>query len=400
MHKVVLPNGLTVIFMPKPGASVVVEVMVRTGSNYELPHERGIAHFLEHILFEGTAKRPTNHEISNEIERIGGDFNAYTTNERTCFYVKVLKKHYPLAVDVLADIIFHPLLKPEHIKKEKNIVLKEIDMVFDEPKYRQWALLQKTLFQKHPCRLPVYGDRKVIKSLTRAKILAFYQKYYRPDNMVLAIVGDLPDWGELIKQHFGLRRENGVHLIVPTEPSETKTRVKTQSAKVVNTYVVMGFKTVPRNHPDAYALEVINGILGRGQSGRMFEEIRGKRGLAYDVGTQNIGEVTFGYFALYATIDKKNIEVVRKVMLEEVQRLKECADKDLQEAKEYIEGDYLLLLEDSQKMADHLLFWEHINDARLINDFVARIKKVTMGDVRRVVDTYFKNYTFVVLKGK
>ena len=164
MQKIVLPNGLKVIYQHRPGNSVVVEVMVKVGSNHELPEERGIAHFLEHILFEGTTKRPTNREISNEIEKIGGDFNAYTTNERTCFYVKVLKKHFQKAVEILAEILQQPLFAEEHIAKEKNVVLKEIDMVHDEPSYYQWILLQQNLFKKAPCKFPTYGDRKVIKN--------------------------------------------------------------------------------------------------------------------------------------------------------------------------------------------------------------------------------------------
>src|SRR3990167_4175398 len=148
MKKVVLGNGLTILYYPKKGNSVVVEVMINVGSCHEKSDERGISHFLEHILFEGTKKRPTNKEISNEIERIGGDFNAYTSTGKTCFYAKVLKKHFLIAVDVLADILQNPLLKEKDIKKEKNVVLKEIAMIYDEPRFHQWILLQQNLFEK------------------------------------------------------------------------------------------------------------------------------------------------------------------------------------------------------------------------------------------------------------
>src|SRR3989338_9737733 len=133
MEKRVLRNGLTVIYERRKGNSVVVQVMVKTGSNHEGKRERGISHFLEHILFEGTTKRPNNRIISNEIEKIGGDINAYTSNERTCFYVKVLKKHFPIAVEVLGDILQNPLFRTEAVEREKNIILKEIEMVNDEP---------------------------------------------------------------------------------------------------------------------------------------------------------------------------------------------------------------------------------------------------------------------------
>jgi len=205
VKKIVLANGLTVIYKKKRGNSVVVEVMIKVGSNHEQKNERGISHFLEHILFEGTTTRPTNKDVSNEIEKIGGDFNAYTSNEKTCFYIKVLKKHFKIAVDVLADILQNPLFKETDIKKEKNVVIKEIDMVNDEPKYHQWILLQKLLFDKHPCRFPTYGDKKVIKNLTRQKLIKFFKKYYVPNNMVISIVGDVSNWKKEIKKKMILK---------------------------------------------------------------------------------------------------------------------------------------------------------------------------------------------------
>ncbi|MEK6938078.1 MAG: pitrilysin family protein, partial [Nanoarchaeota archaeon] len=191
MQKVVLPNGLTIIYEARKSKSIVVEVLTKVGSNQEKPTERGISHFIEHITFEGTAKRPTNQLISNEIERVGGDFNAYTTNERTCFYVKVLKKHFPLAVEILADILQNSLFNKKEIEKEKRVVLKEIDLVNDEPKFYQWILLQKNLFQKHPVRYPTYGSKEVIKNLSRDKLLKYFHQHYVPANMVISIVGEV-----------------------------------------------------------------------------------------------------------------------------------------------------------------------------------------------------------------
>ncbi len=400
MQKVVLDNGLTVIFERKRGKSVVVQVMINVGSNHEAEKERGISHFLEHILFEGTGKRPTNRAISNEIEKIGGDFNAYTSNEKTCFYVKVLKKHFHIAVEILADILQNSLFNEDHISKEKNIVLKEIDIIHDEPKYYQWLLFQKNLFKEHPCKNPTYGSRNIIKNLSKTKILEFFQKYYTPNNIVISIVGDVNNWKKEIESQFCMQKGPLLKHKKVTEPAATKCTVKKEKRNIVNTYTVLGFKTVPRSHKDAYVLEVINGILGRGQSGRMFTEIRSKRGLAYDVGTQSVCDVSFGYFAIYATIDKKNLNLLQELILQEMEKLKKVSAKDLKEAKDFIEGDYLLELEDSQKVADQLLFWEQVGDAHLMNSFVRNIKKVTVSDVRKVAEKYFNNYTMVVLEGK
>ena len=401
MEKITLPNGLTVVYYHKPGKAVVVEVMIKVGSNNESASERGITHFLEHVLFEGTTNRATNREISNEIEKIGGDFNAYTTNERTCFHVKVLQKHFPIAVEILADVLQNPLLRKEDIKKEKRVVLKEMDMVNDEPRFYQWILLQKHLFDRHPSKYPTYGDRKVIKGLTRDKILGYFKKYYYPQNMVISVVGDIINWKKEITQRFNVlstsQKSKGV---IVAEPITTKNSEHKEKRKIANTYLIMGFKTVPILHADAPALEVLNGIVGRGQSGRMFAEIRGKRGLAYDVGTQNVSEIGFGYFAAYASVDRKNSGIVKQLMLQELEKLKSVSELDLKEAKEYIEGNYYLSLEDSQKTADQVVFWEQAKDANLINEFIPLIKKVTPADIKRVVERYFKRYVFVMLEGK
>ena len=332
MQKVTLPNGITLIHEKKKGNAVVVQVMVKVGSNHEAKEERGISHFLEHMLFEGTTKRPNNWQISNEIEKIGGDFNAYTTNERTCFYVKVLKKHFSIAVEVLSDIFQNSLFKEEHIVKERNIVLKEIDMVYDEPRFYQWILLQRHLFKEHPCKYPTYGNKKVIKNLSREKTVSYFEKHYVPENIVISVVGDVPNWKKEITEKFSLRPGVLPKKQIVKEPLSKKITIKKERRKVANTYLVLGFKTISRTHPDSPILDVLNGILGRGQSGRMFTEIRGKRGLAYDVGTQNIAEGDFGYFAIYATINRKNIKLVRKLILRELQKVKDATLNDLKES--------------------------------------------------------------------
>lgn len=400
MREITLKNGLKVLYEEKKRNAVVVQIMIKTGSNHEAPEERGISHFLEHILFEGTLKRPTNQEISNEIESIGGDFNAYTTNERTCFYIKVLNKHFHKATDILADIMTNSLFKKENIEKEKNIVLKEIEMVNDEPSYYQWLLLQSNIFKKYPAKYPTYGDRTIIKNLTREKVLAYFHKHYVSGNMVISVVGDVPNWKREVQVFSNIPKGNRKQLPKIKEPVLKQNEIYRRKKKNVNTYTIIGFKTVPRSHKDSYVLEVINGILGRGQSGRMFTEIRGKQGLAYEVGTQHISEAGFGYFAIYATIERKNISLVKKLALEEIKKIEFITEKDLKESKDFVEGNYLLSMEDVQKVADQLLFWNQIYDARYMKNFVNEIKKVTITDIKRVLKKYFKYYTIAIVEGK
>ncbi len=400
MKKDILANGLTVLFEHKNGNSVVVEVMAKVGSNNETREEAGISHFIEHMLFEGTEKRPSNWLISNEIERVGGEFNAYTTNERTCFYAKVAKKHFALSLEVIADVVKNSLFKLENIKREKNVVIKEIDLINDEPRYYQWDLLQRTLFSKHPSKNPVYGDKKVIKNLTREKLVDYFNKHYGPQNLVVSIVGNIKNWKEQVKKNFDFDKKGKTKQINVKEPILKSNIIKKEKKKIVNTYMVLGFKTCTTNHPDAYVLEVINGVLGRGQSGRMFTEIRANKGLAYDVGTQNINESTFGHFSVYATIDKTNVKKVKHLILTEIEKLKDLKDKDLREAKNYVEGSYLLDLEDPQKIADQMLFWEQVGDYQLMNSYLKKIRTVTSKDVKRVVNKYFRYHALIIIEGK
>ncbi len=399
MKKTILPTGLSVLYMQRKGKAVIVQLMVNVGSNHEQEGERGISHFLEHVLFEGTVKRPTNQIITNEIERIGGDFNAYTTNERTCFYVKVLRKHFPKAIEILADIIQNSLLKEENIEKEKQIIIKEIDMVHDEPRYYQWVLLQNELFRKHPCRNPTYGNRKAIQSLQRQDILRYLQKHYTAQNMVLSIVGDVPEWKKLVQEQFYLPKGKKVSSIAVQEPP-ARTITKKEKRKIANTYCVLGFRAVPRKHKDSYVLDVINGILGRGQSGKMFTEIRSKRGLAYEVGTQHVSEVSFGYFGVYATVAKKNQREVQSVIMEQLRNIRNITEEEVRQAKTYIEGDYLLELEEIHKMADQLLFWEQVGKAELLKHYLPKINAVTRKDVQRAAVRYFHHPVTVIIEGR
>ena len=400
MKKVVFSKGMKVIYQPKSADSVVIQIMIKVGSNHEKSSEKGLAHFLEHILFEGTAKRPSNLEITNEIEKIGGVFNAYTTNERTCFYIKVLKKDFSKAIEVLADILQNSLFKEESIEKEKKIILKEIDMVNEEPKLYQWVVLQKNLFPNQPAGNPTYGDKKTIKSLNRKKLISFFNKYYISNNIIITIIGNISGWKKEIINHFHLKKGKYSSLNLSARELSKSKIIKINKSNLTNTYFVLGFKTTSRKNPDSYVIEVINAILGRGQSGRIFTQIRSKRGLAYDIGTQHISESSFGYFAVYATINKKNLTLVKKLILEEIEKLKSLSSSDLEEAKNFIQGDFILSLEDSLKLADQLLLWEQVKNAELMNEFINKIKRVGVREVKEVVDRYFKKEITVILQPK
>lgn len=402
MKKYKLKNGITVIFEKNSSKSVAVEVMFKFGSNFETKDLAGAAHFLEHMLFEGTKNRKNSREIANEIEKYGGEFNAYTTGDRTAFFIKIINKRFDIALDILSDMVANPIFDKKIIGKEKHVVLKEINMVNDDPRSYQWILFHKTLFDKHPAKNPTYGSIETVKKFDRSHILNYYKSHYLPNNMVISVVGNVKNINNKIKKYFGfLKQGKTIKRLGVNEPLQKKAKIFFEKKNTLNSYVILGYKVVPRLDKDSYIFDVISAILGRGQSGWMFDEIRNKRGLAYQVGVNNEHESDYGFFAVYTNLDKKNIEKAKDIILQQFRRLESISEKDLEEAKTYIEGNYALQMEDNFHKADNFAVWETIKDARLAEEYIKNIKKVSVEDVRRVAREYLnERYNLVVIEQK
>jgi len=402
MHKYTLKNGLTLLFEKRATKTTAVEVTVKTGSNNESKKINGISHFIEHMLFEGTKTRKSSREIANEIEKLGGELNAYTSNERTAFFAKVLNKHFDKALEILSDIIKNPLFDKKNIEKERKVILKEINLVTDEPRFHQWILFQKTLFKKHPARNPAYGLEKAVSKLTRKDIIRYYKDYYKPNNIIVSVVGNVKDVKNKVNNYFkDLKKSKLKKKIKIKEPKQTKPIKKIEKKKLLSSYMVLGYKTPKRAEKESYVLDVVYAILGRGQSGRLFDEIRNKRGLAYEVGVQHESVADHGFFAVYLNTDRKNINKIKKIILNEFEKLNQISKKDIEEAKTYLEGSYALDNEDNFQMADKLAFWESIKEAKLAEEYIKKIKKVTKKDIIEAVNEYLdRNYTMVVLEQK
>ena len=400
MKKYKLGNGITLIHEKKPTNSVAVQVMFKVGSNNETKNVAGISHFLEHMLFEGTKKRKDSREIANEIEKYGGDFNAYTTGDRTSFFIKIINKQFDKALDILSDMVKNPTFVEKVMEKEKKVVLKEINMVIDDSRLFQWILFQKALFEKHPAANPTYGTVQTVKGLTRKNIVDYYFKHYVSGNMIISIVGNVDNVKDKVEKFFGdIKTKNVFRRTNVFEPEQKSPKKVVKKKKTLNSYMVLGYKTVPRMHPDSYVFDVITGILGRGQSGWMFDQIRNKRGLAYQVGVNNETELDYGMFAIYTNLDKKNIEKAKKIIFEQFERLKRAAENDIEESKTFLEGNHALQMEDNSHNADQLAFWETIKDAKLAESYLKMIRKVTVDDVKRVAGRYLtKNYTMAVIE--
>jgi len=402
MQKYTLKNGITLIFEKNPSKSVAVEVMFKFGSNFENRKTLGLAHFLEHMLFEGTKSRKSSREIANEIEKYGGEFNAYTTGDRTSFFIKIINKRFDIALDILSDMVSNPVFDSKIIEKEKQVILKEINMVTDDPRLHQWILFQKTLFEKHPAKNPTYGTIETVKSFDRKHVADYYFSHYIPNNMIISVVGNVGNVKEKIERYFGtLKPRDLTRRAEVKEPLQAKIKKFVEKRRINNSYMALGYKTVSRLHKDSYVFDVISAILGRGQSGWIFDEIRNKRGLAYHVGVNSEAEIDYGMFAVYCGLDKSKINNAKEIILEQFRRLEKLNKNDLAEAKTYIEGSNALQMEDNFHHADTIAFWETIKDAKLADSYLNNIRKMTIGDVKRVAKKYLNNkYTLVVIEQK
>ncbi len=400
MKEIVLDNGLKVIYEYKKSNSVVIQINVKVGSNYENKKNLGICHFIEHMLFEGTKRRGAR-QIALEVEGMGGEINAFTLNERTSFYVSVLNKYFDKGLEVLSDIIKNPIFREKAIEKEKKIVLDEKKIYVDDPSSYQWLLFLKNLYKKHPTRWDGFGNKETINSFNRNKLIKFHQNYYKPNNITLVVVGGVKNIFPRIKKAFS-DFEGGKVLKYNSikEPLQIKKKCVIRKRKIEHSYYVLGYKTTNRINRDSYSLDVISYILGYGQSSRLFNEMRIKRGIGYNVGILNDLNKDYGYFAGYITTSKENIGEVRKIVNEQF-KLKDLKDKEIKQAKNMIEGFTLIRNENNKDRADWISYWDLMGDYKKADNYIREIKKVKREDVLKSIRNYFRdNYVEVIIKEK
>ena len=396
MRKTILPSGLTIITEKKDSNSVAITIAVKVGSNKETGNILGISHFLEHMLFEGTKKRPNAAIISNEIETLGGEFNAFTTNEITVYYIKVLSKHFEVALDILSDMIQNSTFENKFIEKEKSVILKEINMVSDEPRFYQWILFYRNLFKNHPARNPTYGTVKTVKTISREDLVEYWKKHYTSGNIIVSIAGDIAGIDKLderVADKFSSLKKSVCDKSENICREENTLTEKFEKKKILNSYMVIGYKVLPRTSHESYVLDVIKAILARGQSGKIIEKVRIEKGLAYEINLNHEANKSFGVFAVYFNTPKKNIPEIKSIIFREFANLSNVSVNDIEDAKGFIEGSYLLENEDNFKTAEKLAFWENIESAELHYEYVRKINSVSKAEIisvaKKILDGKF-----------
>ena len=397
IKKHVLNNGLRVLIVPEEGIkSATALILVGTGSRYEKWEVNGISHFLEHLFFNGTKKRPTTFEISSLIDSLGAEYNAFTGKEETGYYVKAASEHLEIMVDVLSDMLQNSLFAKEEVEREKGVITEEINMYEDTPARKIGDIYENLLFGDHPLGWDVAGRKEIIKSLGRADFIKYMDSHYTPENMVFIIAGGVEEAKalELVKKYAGKLPKKTADHFIPYKEDQKKPALRVQHKATDQAHLYLGFRTYPITHPDKYVLDVLATILGGGMSSRMFINVRERKGLAYYIQASSEQYQDAGTLYTRAGVDLKRIEDAIQVILEEYKKIstQKVSKEELKKAKDYTRGKLILELEDSRSVANFVGNQELLERKILTEEEVLRqIDKVTIADILRVAKAVLVN---------
>lgn len=368
-----LSNGLRVLTVPMPEMeSVTVAVWVKTGSRNEDKRISGISHFLEHMVFKGSVKRPSAKKISEAVDAIGGEFNAATNKDWTNFYIKARSGVIETAFDVLSDMVLSPLLDPKEIEREKGVIVEEIAMYEDTPMMKIGDVFEQVAFAGNPLSRDIAGTPKSVRSIKKDDFISYRKSYYCAENIIVSVAGGISQNSvlKLVKKYFGdLRTEEIKKLRTEEFKAVRKTpRVKLHPQKKEQAHFILGFLGDGRGYKGRHAQVVLSAILGGGMSSRLFTEVRERRGLAYAVRTSMDRYADTGYLGTYVGVDPKKIDEAVKVIIDQCFGLAEkrykISGKELKKAKEYLKGHLALALEDTKNVdsffAEQVLFVKEI----------------------------------------
>jgi predicted Zn-dependent peptidase len=392
IRRTVLPGGLRVLTEQLPGSrSAAVGVWVGVGSRDESPQQAGCSHFLEHLLFKGTGRRDAL-EIAAVMDAVGGEMNAFTAKEYTCYYARVLDRDLALAVDVVSDLVTSSRIDADDVESERGVILEEIAMHDDDPGDVVHDTFAAALWDDHPLGRPVVGSVASIGALPRDTIASFYAERYTPDALVVTAAGAV-DHDRLVEQvaeAFGPQLVPGTTpaaLRPAGEPPATHSRVVTQHRHTEQAHLVLGTTGLARNDPRRFALSVLSTALGGGMSSRLFQEVREKRGLAYSVYSFHSAYAETGDFGIYAGCAPARVDEVLDLCRTELASVADAGltEAEVRRAQGQLRGSLVLGLEDSGSRMSRIGKSELVHDELLtVDELVAHIDGVTLDDVRAV----------------
>ncbi len=387
--KTTLSNGLRVVVVSMPSLeSATVTVWTGTGSRYEAKEQGGISHFLEHMGFKGGRKYTSAKAVSEAIDAIGGEFNASTSKHYTDYYVRTQNSKLPVAIDVLSDMLISPLLNDKDIKRERGVIIEEIGMYEDTPRSKIWDYFENLIFEGHTLGRDIIGSRETVSSLTRDNFIAYRDDQYVGPNMLVTVAGGVKDTEvvELIEKYFGElpNRQAKKHETFAFDSHNNRASVHYKDTEQAN--FVLGFPGYQYGHDRRYVEAVLDVILGKGMSSRLFTEIREKRGLAYSVTTNTEHFVDAGYFSVYAGVDPKKARDAVNVVKQELEKVSSAkhgiSKGEFDKAKGFIEGHFTLGLESTEDVNDFFgteeVLLGKLRDPR---EVLTGIEKVTVDEV-------------------
>jgi len=393
LNKYVLSNGLRVVLEKIPTCrSVSFGIWVKTGSRNELKEQNGISHFIEHMLFKGTA-RYSARDIAELFDGIGGNVNAFTTKEYTCYYFKVLDEHLPLAMDVLADMFFHSEFAAEELEKERNVILEEISMYEDTPDDLVHDLLAKAAYGNHSLGQTILGLEENLLRLHSADLKEYMKRHYTVGNVVLSMAGNFNDnVMELIEKHFGAFSNQGVDSAI--EPAPFVGDSLFFEKKTEQNHICLSLPGCSIDDKRLYAMILLNNTIGGGMSSRLFQEIREKRGLAYSVYSYHTAHRDGGMFTIYTGTAPKQTEEVLKVSMEIVNQMihQGMTAAELRKGKEQLKGSLILSLESTSSRMNRLgknelLLGKHYS----MDEIIERIEEVELEQVHQLTKDVFSH---------
>src|SRR5438445_5911229 len=387
-----LPGGARMVVEAMPerqSASVVL--MFAGGSRQEDDRLAGVSHFIEHLYFKGTKKRPTSKEIADAIEGVGGFINASTDKELTAYWARVPAEHMNLGLDVLFDIIANSKLDPADVEPERMVILEELRMYQDQPQDYVQNLFEELIWPGHPLGRDIAGTEESVSRLSRDDILEYADARYRLPNLVIGAAGSLDDDDTLALVSKGLSlREglDGVLAALPPSPLDGP-RVLMRRRKTEQAHICLGVRAISYLHPDRYTIDLLNTVLGEGMSSRLFLNIRERLGLAYDVHSFTQKHRDTGLLGVYLGVDPKNAVSAVSAVIAEMQNLcdQDLTEEDLNRAKEFTKGRLRLELESTNGVSFWLAYQQLlIGSIKTIEEEVAIVDAITAADVRRVAN--------------
>lgn len=394
--KTILPNGLPVIISPLKETQVVtVLVLFGVGSRYENQRIRGLSHFIEHMMFKGTSKRPSAQILTQAIDSLGGVSNAFTSKDMTGYFIKVNAKHLERALEILSDILMHSKFPAAEIQREKGVILEEINMREDNPMIHIEDLFEIVLLGDQPIGWDTAGTRQTIRQMQRRDFLAYVEQNYHSANAVVGVAGavTLARGAALTKKYFGSFPKGQKSEACPANLKFSRRELRLAYRQSEQTHLALGFPAYSYTHPDLMAQEVLATILGGNMSSRLFSVVREKHGLAYYIRTLTGQYSDTGVFLIQSGLDTKRVVLALRLIMAELQKItrQPVTTAELKRAREYLKGHLAIQMEDSENLINWQLR-QHLLEKgiKTVTQKFVEIDRVTVKDVQRVARDIIK----------